>query len=121
MRRMAQTIFVLLPITLCSCAAPTAHMNVVTPTKSDQYAWDGLGRDPNRTHISARASRFSSAYADEGNNKREQVLATLRPYSTAWWIVHDEIESDLDSQLSRKLVICHRCLPTDVVGSIPAN
>jgi hypothetical protein len=29
--------------------------------------------------------------------------------ANAWWVVHDE--SDFDSRVSRKLVICHGCLP----------
>lgn len=37
------------------------------------------------------------------------MLTTLRPYSAAWWAVHDEIEADIDRQLNRKLVICRGC------------
>ncbi len=34
------------------------------------------------------------------------MLGTLRPYSDAWWAVHDEIEAENDRQLGTKLVIC---------------
>jgi hypothetical protein len=127
MRRQGYIIFVLLPITLCSSAAPAAEMHVVAPAKPERYAWDGLGQDPNQPHVNARrAAKFSSANPNEANNTRAQVLATLRPYSKAWWIVHDEIESDLDNRLGRKLAICRGCLPAstatdDQVGSIPGN
>lgn len=50
------------------------------------------------------------------------MLATLRPYSDAWWAVHDEIEAENDRQLGSKLVICRSCVtqpPTEeVTGSI---
>jgi hypothetical protein len=51
------------------------------------------------------------------------VLGTLRPYSDAWWAVHDEIEAENDKQLGSKLVICRRCVPSprpseDTTGSI---
>jgi len=38
------------------------------------------------------------------------VLATLRPYSDAWWAVQDEIEAENDRQLGSKLVICPSCV-----------
>lgn len=51
------------------------------------------------------------------------MLGTLRPYSEAWWAVHDEIEAENDRQLGTKLVICPRCVQSsppndDVTGSI---
>lgn len=50
------------------------------------------------------------------------MLATLRPYSDAWWAVHDEIEAENDRQLGSKLVICHSCVTQppgqEVTGSI---
>lgn len=51
------------------------------------------------------------------------MLGTLRPYSEAWWAVHDEIEAENDKQLGTKLVICPRCVQSpqqgeDVTGSI---
>lgn len=38
------------------------------------------------------------------------MLATLRPYSDAWWAVQDEIEAANDRQLGAKLVICRSCV-----------
>jgi len=50
------------------------------------------------------------------------VLSTLRPYSDAWWAVHDEIEAENDRQLGSKLVICRSCVTQppgeDTTGSI---
>lgn len=51
------------------------------------------------------------------------MLGTLRPYSDAWWAVHDEIEVENDRQLGTKLVICPRCVQLsppsgDVTGSV---
>jgi len=62
---------------------------------------------------------------DDANRKREQVFATLRPYSAAWWAVHNEIEADNERRLARKLVICANCLhhapQVDVTGTIAAD
>ncbi|MGX4802287.1 hypothetical protein [Bradyrhizobium guangdongense] len=50
------------------------------------------------------------------------MLSTLRPYSDAWWAVHDEIEAENDRQLGSKLVICRICVTQppseDTTGSI---
>ena len=50
------------------------------------------------------------------------MLATLRPYSDAWWAVKDEIDAENDKQLGSKLVICPSCVTQppgeDVTGSI---
>ena len=50
------------------------------------------------------------------------MLATLRPYSDAWWAVQDEIEAENDRQLGSKLVICRSCgaqpPSEDTTGSI---
>ncbi|OPY98982.1 hypothetical protein A5906_24810 [Bradyrhizobium sacchari] len=90
-------------------------------------AWDGLGQNPNRPALTKRrvtnpAPPPAPAQADP-NQERERVLGTLRPYSEAWWAVHDEIEAEKDKQLGTKLVICPRCVQSppsaeDVTGSI---
>ncbi|WP_247771042.1 hypothetical protein [Bradyrhizobium sp. 192] len=90
-------------------------------------AWDGLGQDPNkgsnRPHAAKRRARNSAPAATDPNQERERVLGTLRPYSEAWWAVHDEIEAENDRQLGTKLVICPRCVQApqrgeDLTGSI---
>ena len=76
-------------------------------------AWDGLGQDPNRplTLLSQSvARRTRRPRQTDPNQERERVLGTLRPYSEAWWAVHDEIEAENDRQLGTKLVICPRCV-----------
>lgn len=94
-------------------------------------AWDGLGQDPNKHpnkashHRSVTKQRAASPAPaqDNPNQERQRVLGTLRPYSEAWWAVHDEIEAENDRQLGTKLVICPRCVQQpsaddDVTGSI---
>lgn len=90
-------------------------------------AWDGLGRDPNkssnRTPIAKRRATTPAPAASDPNRERERVLGTLRPYSEAWWTVHDAIEAERDKQLGTKLVICPSCVQPpprgeDVTGSI---
>lgn len=98
-------------------------------------AWDGLGQDPNkdpnkhsnkashRRSVTKQRAASPAPAQDNPNQERERVLATLRPYSEAWWAVHDEIEAENDRQLGTKLVICPRCVQQpspddDVTGSI---
>ncbi|WP_244609119.1 hypothetical protein, partial [Bradyrhizobium sp. SUTN9-2] len=68
-------------------------------------AWDGFSDDPNRSVVK-RQTRQNPALANRGGNsnlEREKTLATLRPYSDAWWVVNDEIEAENDRQLNSKL------------------
>ena len=88
-------------------------------------AWDGLGQNPNhaRSSVTKRRAANPTSAQDNPNQERERVLGTLRPYSEAWWAVHDEIEAENDRQLGAKLVICPRCVQSsppgeDVTGSI---
>ncbi|SFI69933.1 hypothetical protein [Bradyrhizobium sp. cf659] len=86
-------------------------------------AWDGLGQNPNRPHVTKQRAANPAPAQDNPNQERERVLGTLRPYSEAWWAVHDEIEAEKDRQLGTKLVICPRCVQSpspgeDVTGSV---
>ncbi|MFT4118102.1 hypothetical protein [Bradyrhizobium sp.] len=86
-------------------------------------AWDGLGQDPNRPVAPKRRAASHTPAQSDPNKERERVLGTLRPYSDAWWAVHDEIEAEHDRQLGAKLKICRDCVPSqppsdDVTGSI---
>jgi hypothetical protein len=78
-----------------------------TPPPVGMFAWDGLGRDPNLPL--PRKKSFVSKSAVEGNVKREKMLATMRPYSEAWWAIHDEIEAANDREIAAKLIICRGC------------
>ncbi|WP_092034665.1 hypothetical protein [Bradyrhizobium sp. OK095] len=85
--------------------------------------WDGLGQNPNRPVVTKRRATDHAPAVSDPNQERERVLGTLRPYSEAWWAVHDEIEAENDRQLGTKLVICPRCVQAppsseDVTGSI---
>ncbi|MDN4984703.1 hypothetical protein KUL72_05720 [Bradyrhizobium arachidis] len=114
---MARHILVLLSFcaALAGCAsAPAAERRPI--------AWDGLGQDPNRPAVTKRHAASHAAPESDPNVERQRVLATLRPYSDAWWAVEDEIEAENDRQLGSKLVICRGCVAqppgADVTGSI---
>ncbi|MBR0723086.1 hypothetical protein JQ587_16085 [Bradyrhizobium manausense] len=114
---MARHIFVLLSFcaALAGCsAAPAAERRPI--------AWDGLGRDPNRPIVTKHRLANHTAPESDPNVERRRVLATLRPYSDAWWAVHDEIEAENDRQIGSRLVICRSCVTQppseDVTGSI---
>ncbi|MDA9477530.1 hypothetical protein XI03_24195 [Bradyrhizobium sp. CCBAU 65884] len=105
---------------LLGCAAAPAQ-------ERRPIAWDGLGQDPNkgsnRPHAAKRRATNPAPAASDPNQERQRVLGTLRPYSEAWWAVHDEIEAENDKQLGTKLVICPRCVQPpqqseDATGSI---
>jgi hypothetical protein len=123
--RLARTIFCFLPIALCGCAAPAARVSFDSPSKSQLFAWDGSGQDPNR-HRRVKIKRAELAGDEnDANHEREKLLAAQRPYSAAWWAIHDEIEADHDRRLARKLVICAGCWrdspPNDVTATIPSE
>ncbi|EJN12525.1 hypothetical protein PMI42_04183 [Bradyrhizobium sp. YR681] len=101
---------------LMGCAAAPAQ-------ERRPIAWDGLGQNPNRPVVTKRRVTNPAPGQTDPNQERERVLGTLRPYSDAWWAVHDEIEAENDRQLGTKLVICPRCVQPsppgeDVTGSI---
>ena len=112
---MARHILVLL--SFCAALAGCA-----TAAERRPIAWDGLGQDPNRPTVTKRRAANHAAPESDPNLERQRVLATLRPYSDAWWAVHDEIEAETDRQLGSKLVICRSCAmqppSEDVTGSI---
>ncbi|PJG52580.1 hypothetical protein CVM73_24515 [Bradyrhizobium forestalis] len=101
---------------LIGCAGAAAQ-------EGRSIAWDGLGKDPNRPRVAKRHVTDHAPAASDPNQERERVLGTLRPYSEAWWAVHDEIQAENDRQLGSRLVICPRCVESsppreDVTGSI---
>jgi hypothetical protein len=94
-----QSIILLFAWLLASCAT-------APEMKSGMMAWDGLGRYPNPP---SHKKLVKNAPSSDTNIERERTLATFRPYSEAWWVVHDEIEVENDRQLGAKLVICRGC------------
>ena len=104
---------------LMGCAAAPAQ-------ERRPIAWDGLGQNPNRApnrpSVTKRRVASQTPAESDPNHEREKVLSTLRPYSEAWWAVHDEIEAEKERQLGAKLVICRHCAPSppseDATGSI---
>jgi hypothetical protein len=96
-----QSIILLFALLLGSCAT-------APEMKPGMMAWNGLGRNPNPPSH-RKLARNAPSTSDTKNTEREKVLATLRSYSAAWWVVHDEIEAEQDRQLGAKLVICRGC------------
>lgn len=121
-------LLLLLSVALGSCASQptwTSTQGSAKPATGAsplryQYAWDGLGQNPNRPR-SHRVSRQSSTLAQDSNLQREAVLAELRPYSAEWWVVHDEIETDREAKIARKLVICHGCIRSESQAGMTAS
>jgi hypothetical protein len=101
-------------LTLTGCAYTPA------PLKPGEYAWDGLGQNPNYRRAMARSGGHTASVEADQNTERAKVLATLRPYSAEWWLVHDQIEADRDRRTNAKLVICQGCLTQapEATGSI---
>ena len=116
-------LLLLLSVALGSCASQPTWTSVQGSAKPAtgasplryRYAWDGLGQNPSRSR-SHRVSRQSRILEQDSNLRREAVLAELRPYSAAWWVVHDEIEADREAKIARKLVICRGCNSESQVG-----
>ncbi|MBW7967674.1 hypothetical protein [Bradyrhizobium sp. BR 10261] len=97
-------------LVLLSFCAVLAGCAVAPAAERRSIAWDGLGRDPNRPDVTKRRVAGRTAPESDPNLERQRVLATLRPYSDAWWAVQDEIEAENDRQLGSKLVIYRSCV-----------
>ncbi|MCS3726315.1 hypothetical protein [Bradyrhizobium betae] len=80
----------LLSMALAGCAmAPQAQLAPDPAFKPARYAWDGAGRDPNQPNRAAEPRRAARAATRSAENV---------------------IETDLDANLNRSLVICQGCL-----------
>ena len=96
----------LLAVALSGCAEQTVRIQ--PPLSRNMIGRDGLGHDRNR--LQSPLARGQPVLASHtADSEREKVLATLRPYSAAWWIVHDAIEADREKELTKKLAICRGC------------
>ncbi|WP_246755787.1 hypothetical protein [Bradyrhizobium sp. CCBAU 53338] len=105
--------------------AGCATFEPVRAGSTRSVSWDGLGRNPNQARPAARRAMAASPTPVDRIGERERALTTLRPYSSAWWAVHDEIEGERDRQLAEKLVICRDCLPdfnaAEATGSVAGS
>jgi hypothetical protein len=114
-RQLSGIVAIVVACFLVSCAGTAPH-------RQGAISWDGLGRDPNLPAAKERRQKRMSLRPIDGNSEREKVLTALRPYSEAWWVVHEAIEAENDRQLSARLVICQGCigqsLPQELAGSI---
>lgn len=113
---MCKQIIVLFAVALLvGCAArPIPHKGPL--------AWDGLGHNPNIPVARHPSGASVSTMLKDTDVERERAMATIRPYSEAWWVVHDAIEAENDRRLTAKLIICHSCvtnnLRRDATGSV---
>jgi hypothetical protein len=117
-RHLSALIILSLVLSGCASAPP--------PSKSGRFAWDGLGQDPNRLIRHKRRPTATGALtavpkAPEPNAERDRVLATLRPYSAAWWAVQDEIDAEEQRRIKAKLVICRSCFPKTAPDEFTAS
>lgn len=122
-RQFLPLVAICLIVSGCATAPPPSSV-------SERFARDGLGHPPKRLALTVRERhRPSAATASrqpreaDPNADREKVLATLHPYSAAWWVVRDEIDAEEQRRINAKLVICRSCLqkkgsPEDYTGSV---
>jgi len=85
-------------------AAPSAH----------SLAWDG--HEPNNSYRPrTKAGQPATAVSATAQQPtaQEARLATLSRNSPEWWALNEAIAAEADGKLSRKLVICHGCLPPE--------
>lgn len=99
-----QTLILVVVLGLGGCAP-------MSPSIRAPIAWDGFGRDPNVPTRLPKQRFAVIRQSDAGLSEQEKVLATLRPHSFAWQLVHDEIEATQEAVLSKKLRICSGCVP----------
>jgi hypothetical protein len=98
------------------------------PPTSGSFAGDRTAQHLNKPvrHKHRPTAAVLSRKADKPDPNltaaREKELATLRPYSAAWWAVQDEIEGEESRRINEKIVICRTCLqpvaPEDYTASI---
>src|SRR5262245_32540492 len=86
-------VLIALTVVLAGCAS-------APPPGGERLAWDGLGQDPNKPVRQTRRVKPLLPSQPDANAEREKVLATLEPYSTAWWRVHDEMADEEQRRLN---------------------
>jgi hypothetical protein len=72
----------------------------------------GLGPIPVRNNVKPAKARKSEAVASDDASPKEADLATLKPYSAEWWSVRDAVDRAAEIKLSKKLIICRGCVPS---------
>jgi hypothetical protein len=84
---------------------------------------DRLGPIPVRNYVKpAKARKKTTAVTIDDESPGDAELASLKPYSEDWWSVRDAIDRSAEIKLSKRLIICQGCFPSqpdDHTGSIP--
>jgi hypothetical protein len=112
---MVRHLLILLTIALVVSGCASAP-----PPSCGPISWSGLSQVPNRPAQHKNHVADTSPEPDP-NNEKEKVLGTLRPYSSAWWAMREQIDAEEQRHLTAKLMICRGCLPktdSDNTGSI---
>lgn len=119
---MSRLIFVIaagLALSGCCCLGSGCY---IQPPSAALTRWAGLGPVPVRHNIKpAKARKKSEVAAFDEESSKEAELATLKPYSLEWWSVRDAIDRAAEIKLTKKLIICRGCVPSqpdDQTGSI---
>lgn len=114
-------------VVVCFLVSGCATAPPPPPIAHGGLAWERPGRAPlaatarQKRHPAITAAPKKTDWPDP-NTDREKVLATLRPYSAAWWVVQNEIDAEEQRRINAKLVICRSCLqkgdPEDHTASV---
>jgi hypothetical protein len=95
----------------------------IQPPTSALASSDGFGPLPKRNNVKpSKVRKMSEAVVAHNDSPNEDELAALKPYSKEWWSVRDAIDRAADVKLSKTLIICQGCMPSepdDQTGSIP--
>jgi hypothetical protein len=95
-----------------------------TPSSNGPVAWNGSSQHPNKHPRHKQSLAKASLTKPDPDTEKEKILATLRPYSREWFVLHDEIEAEEDKRIKGKLVICRGCFSKpdeDFTGSLHRN
>lgn len=108
-------------VAVCFFVSGCATAPPPLPIAHGGFAWERPATARQKHHPAITAAAKKAGEPDP-NTDREKVLATLRPYSAAWWVVQNEIDAEEQRHINAKLVICRSCLqkgdPVDHTASV---
>jgi hypothetical protein len=95
-------------LVLVGYASSPAHVGSALRQRQERSLGMVLAKISISHTIQSSASTFCRTMKQTANASGCQPLSV--PVGAAWWVVHEEIQSDRDKRLMRKLVICRGCL-----------
>lgn len=92
------------------------------PPVCQSIGWSEYGRALAKPVRHTRHVANQAPAKPDPSIESDKALANLRPYSSAWWAMREQIDAEEQRHLNAKLVICRGCLPTtedlgDLTGS----